>query len=412
MLSDLGGIYTLGVSPGTALLGNHIHGIDRLKYGGWGIYHDSGSSHILSRDNVVHDTRDGAFMQGRGRDNHQVNNVFAYGREAQLYLYNKEETAAATLERNLVVWDGGKLISGTWKNDNFRSNRNLYWCATGAPEFTGMPLAEWREKTGQDKDSIVADPGFADAEARDFRLRPRLPRPRSRLPAPDPSLAVAAPVPSPPAPPGPSRPGRRTTCRARSPSTAPSRGLPEGSQPLLPDCYQDDEKHGIRVSSAFAAEGRNCLEFRDGPTANSWNPHLVYTTSWREGTLRCSFALRHQPGAVVTHQWRTSMPPFVASGPSFTIGAGGTLALPGHEPLAIPAKRLGSFRGGLLPGAPPRPCMVSCGDPPGRDNPALRPPRGSNPFDRLGWVGFISAGTEPATFHLDDVALGPVPGAE
>jgi len=53
LLSDMGGIYTLGVQPGTRVAENLIHGVERFDYGGKGIYPDEGSSHLTVQDSVV-----------------------------------------------------------------------------------------------------------------------------------------------------------------------------------------------------------------------------------------------------------------------------------------------------------------------------------------------------------------------
>ena len=47
--SDLGAIYSLGVSPGTIYRGNFVHDVNAFEYGGWGIYFDEGSAGILAR---------------------------------------------------------------------------------------------------------------------------------------------------------------------------------------------------------------------------------------------------------------------------------------------------------------------------------------------------------------------------
>jgi hypothetical protein len=60
LLADGGGIYTLGLQPGTVLRGNHIHHIRRSAFAGSapnnGIFFDEGSKEFLVEGNVIHDT--------------------------------------------------------------------------------------------------------------------------------------------------------------------------------------------------------------------------------------------------------------------------------------------------------------------------------------------------------------------
>ncbi len=181
LLNDKGGIYTLGVQPGTVIRSNVIHDIQAFNYGGWGIYLDEGSSQILVENNLVYRTRDGGFHLNYGKENTIRNNIFAFGNLAQLRRSANEPHLSFTFERNIVYWSEGKLLDGKWGDFNFALDRNLYW-HRGEEEndgndeisFANLSWDEWQAK-GMDKNSLIADPLFIAPEKGDFRLKPNSP---------------------------------------------------------------------------------------------------------------------------------------------------------------------------------------------------------------------------------------------
>lgn len=175
LLSDMGCIYSLGVQPGTVERNNLCHDVARYAYGGWGIYTDEGSSQILIEDNIVYHTEDGGFHQHYGRENIIRNNIFAFGQKAQIRRTRKEPHWSFTFEHNIVDWNEGKLLDGTWNDGQFYFDFNLYYPAGGQPiQFDKESLAQW-QKRGQDVHSLVADPLFVDPDHGDFSLKPGSP---------------------------------------------------------------------------------------------------------------------------------------------------------------------------------------------------------------------------------------------
>jgi len=173
----MGGIYTLGMQPGTRIINNLWHDIAGLRYGGWGIYFDEGSSSILAASNIVYNTTHGGFHQHYGATNRVWNNVFAFARDHQLQRTRHEEHISFSFRTNIVVIDQGVFLGGNW-HGHMDTGQNLFYDlrAGGGTNktFAGQTLKDW-QAMGNETNSIFADPMFRDLKNRDFNLDPKSP---------------------------------------------------------------------------------------------------------------------------------------------------------------------------------------------------------------------------------------------
>jgi len=176
-LSDMGGIYTLGMQPHSVIRGNVIHDVaaDPLQggYGGWGIYPDEGSTGQLIEKNLVYDCGSQSFHQHYGRENIVRNNIFAFSGEGQVRVSRKEDHTSIFLEKNIIVSDGQPIYTSVNKG-KFQDDGNLcYDYADPGRLFSGdgldMAIPKMR-RMGYYKNALVADPLFKDAAGRDFTL--------------------------------------------------------------------------------------------------------------------------------------------------------------------------------------------------------------------------------------------------
>ena len=175
LLSDMGGIYLLSVAPGTRIRFNLIHDIWSRTYGGWGIYPDEGSSHLLVENNLAYNTKCGGFHQHYGRENLVRNNIFALARLNQLHRTRVEAHDSFTFEKNIIYFTEGAVWTGNWRENRAAIRNNLYFDPRRKRlDFGGMTFKQWQAR-GLDEGSLIADPGFVNPDKHDFRLKENSP---------------------------------------------------------------------------------------------------------------------------------------------------------------------------------------------------------------------------------------------
>lgn len=181
-LSDMGGIYTLGIQPDTVISGNVIYNVGcydgSYGYGGWGIYLDEGSSEILVENNLVYDCSSETFHQHYGRDNIVRNNIFAFGGEGAFLITKNEEHNSLTLSNNILVVDNATIYAFNPEGDWFIDDSNFYWDYKNGGNVYSGNSTEIGNRTnlvtmtarGYYNNAVFSDPLFKDAKNRDFTL--------------------------------------------------------------------------------------------------------------------------------------------------------------------------------------------------------------------------------------------------
>ena len=413
IMSDMGGVYTEGLSPGTRIHHNLIHDVRRYRYGAWGLYCDQASAGIRLDHNVCANCEDGGFMQNVGGPNVLENNILAFHLDRGMINSGRlrQGGIADILEvsRNIIWTNLGQVIGYYLdEGDEYRFERNLYWKPEALPlMFAGKTWTEWQE-SGQDPNSVVADPMFVDPAGGDFRLRPESPVPALGFEPID--TAGIGLYGDPAWVAGPRELTFLPFARVAPPLPAPVNqdfeSLVAGDAVPYATVFGETATSSIRVTDAIAAGGKRCLQIVDAPgLAKQHWPWFAYQPKRDTGRISVDLDLRLGAGVHFVHEWRDGNMPYNV-GPTLQFRAG-ELSANGRKLGPVPEETwchvriqcaLGDQASGTyeleirVPGEMPQvfsdlPC------------------RAGDSFAALHWLGFIGMGDEQGTFYLDNIVL-------
>lgn len=206
VLCDMGGIYLLGIQPGTRVYNNFIASVQCRHYGGWGIYTDEGSAHIVIEENICTDCSREGFHQHYGRENIVRHNVSAFPGDCGIAISRSHQsrqdgfafpglchTCNYNFVANVIVVEGKPFFkTSEWSTitaAELLSESNVFFDVSapaggqrqtpffqacfikdGVGAWRDFDFADW-QALGHDLASAQADPGFVNLKKRDFRLK-------------------------------------------------------------------------------------------------------------------------------------------------------------------------------------------------------------------------------------------------
>lgn len=180
-LSDMGGIYTLGEQPGTVISENVIHNVAADSgeggYGGWGIYLDEGSSHMIVEKNLVYLCGSQGINIHYGEGNTIKNNISAFNNEGQISVGNRDEGHSTSYIYNNIFLTKNKapVYCNMINPQHFSDNNNIMWSSTEG-DMLYFDTAEYiidkndAESDGYIANTMVFDPLFKNSEKYNFKF--------------------------------------------------------------------------------------------------------------------------------------------------------------------------------------------------------------------------------------------------
>ena len=391
----------------------------------WGVYLDTHCSGWHIYNNLIYNTVLGALMVNGGKDNVFENNICLNGKEHQCFLetWPKFPMSGNVVQHNIFAYPGGtaNLYNNprTTKEDVIY-RENLIYSADGTIKVGSVPGAtkknsweKWRG-LGQDEGSLVADPQFVDPTKPDWRLKPTSPAFKVGFKALDLSQAGVY-----------ASPERRTWPRPEVKvvrdvfdyTPAPKSLARQAAMRDYEDYAVGEAERNANVGNSgagtalvtdeTAASGKHSLKFTDAAgLPATFFPYVTYPLEQDSGSLKMSFDLRWEKGALMQLDWRDDPYQF-NMGPNLTTSATGMLSANGRPMVQLSEGKwahieincvLGDQASDkydlsvTLPGAVPQVFHdVAC----------------SPQFQTLNCIVFMANGDAPAVFYIDNLAFVP-----
>ena len=433
ILSDNGGIYILGYSPGSVIRGNVIHHIRHYPYinDSRGIYLDGNTSEYLVENNLVHHI-DSFGVTLKGQHNVVRNNIFAFCGDSGFNRLFKShakdyEYDQSTLEHNIVFQREGAMTSGYYAPRWTMIDHNLYWSSQGEESVRfndwssrilkdvsaveDASFARWQE-LGRDQNSVVLDPRFTDPGAGDFRLRENSPAAAIGFESFDYDRAGLYGEPEWTALP------KQIEREPLEYAPPPPSGFPldygfedyeAGEMPIVAGRLMESEICRIRVTDRVAADGRKSLAFTDGPADRAWLPHwAMWLRQGEQGTVKmsCNFLNDELHPARFRIEFRDWSGSRWHGGPTVTVQPNGAVQADGKE-LSVVAPGHWShleIRFAYGPDSPKK-CAITLGTSGGETKTVSDIPFASNQFTVCTWFGISSLDNEKASYYLDNLRM-------
>lgn len=319
-LADLGGIYTLGRSPGTVISNNIIRavrGYPDYGAGAWGIYADEGTSDAVIDGNVVIGTDSGGFRLHYGKNNQVRGNVFAQANSNEIQVARIDPGTNLRVEQNFLAPANADAV------DVQPQSPEINWTANTARHRSGSPCTG--DRCGPPAPKASANPVDIQIDGPESAIVQRAVaawsgRQGAAARAPAAALASAAPQPLSPVVEAP--------VARIAPAANLNIDIAGGAIGSRPDGLTYEPKapaDAIRIEADPDTPGDRCLAFNDSERfERRYEPFAFATLTYGEGSTVVEFALKVSASAVMVHEWRDNNRPYRA-GPSLRIAANGVM---------------------------------------------------------------------------------------